>query len=158
MYEECPHGRHKGAYCEPCAENAFARWVAITQLGTAEFTPSESVPGAEHYKDPRDNPLFFSYPVDSIDTSQKPVEKQEQSGLNAEYYDFPPNCKSTMDLVEWLEEGGMSIAEFNILKSIIRSNNPNAKKKTTRLYEAEKQYYYSERRLRALQKNEASGG
>ena len=116
MYEECPHGRHKGAYCEPCAEE-------------------------EH--------------VDPVYMTPERVEKQEQSGLDAPYYDIPEHVKCAQDLIEWLN---LDFAQGNILKSIIRENNPNAQKKTTPIYEAEKQYYYSERRLRALQRNEASGG
>ena len=82
------------------------------------------------------------------------IEKKQESGLDAPYYDFPDNIHSAMDLIEWLN---LDFSQGNILKSIIRENNPNAKKKTSPIYEAEKQYYYAERRLRSLQKESSSG-
>jgi hypothetical protein len=93
--------------------------------------------------------------VDPFDMSYEPVEKKKESGLDAPYYDFPDNIHSAMDLIEWLNLG---FSQGNVLKSIIRENNPNAKKKTSPIYEAEKQYYYSERRLRSLREKEATGG
>jgi len=123
-YELCPHGRHVGAVCLPCAEEE----VIYDK-----------------------NPEY----VDPFDMTYEPVEKKQESGLDAPYYDFPDNIHSAMDLIEWLN---LDFSQGNILKSIIRENNPNAQKKTTQLYEAEKQYYYAERRLRSLQKKEASGG
>lgn len=122
-YELCPHGRHVGAYCEPCAEDKLDLSI-------------------------------FDY-VDPFDMKPERVEKKQESGLDAPYYDFPANIHSAMDLIEWLN---LDFSQGNILKSIIRENNPNAKKKTTPLYEAEKQYYYSERRLRSLRKKEATRG
>jgi hypothetical protein len=93
----------------------------------------------------------FEY-VDPYDMKPERVEKQQESGLDAPYYDFPDTIHSAMDLIEWLN---LDFSQGNILKSIIRENNPNVQKKTTAIYEAEKQYYYSSRRLRSLQEKEA---
>ena len=100
------------------------------------------------------NPLLDKHEeyVDPFDMTYEPVEKKQESGLDAPYYDFPDNIHSAMDLIEWLD---LDFSQGNILKSIIRENNPNARKKTTQLYEAEKQYYYASRRLRSLQGKEA---
>ena len=90
--------------------------------------------------------------VDPFDMKPERVEKKPESGLDAPYYDFPDNIHSAMDLIEWLD---LDFSQGNILKSIIRENNPNAKKKTSPIYEAEKQFYYAERRLRGLREKEA---
>ena len=125
-YEMCEHGRHIGSVCLPCAEKEMI-----------------------YDKNPDDR---FEY-VDPYDMKPERVEKQQESGLDAPYYDFPDTIHSAMDLIEWLN---LDFSQGNILKSIIRENNPNAKKKTTAIYEAEKQYYYSSRRLRSLQEKEAT--
>ena len=124
-YQLCPHGRHVGAVCLECSEEL------INDIAERELI--------EEYVDP-------------FDMKPEPVEKQQESGLDAPYYDFPDTIHSAMDLIEWLN---LDFSQGNILKSIIRENNPNVQKKTTRLYEAEKQYYYSSRRLRSLQEKEA---
>jgi len=76
-----------------------------------------------------------------------------QSGLNASYYDF--DAKSAQELIEYL---GLDFSNGNILKSLIRENNPLAKKDTNELYEAEKRYYYAHRHLRSVQKRWSVGG
>ena len=82
------------------------------------------------------------------------------SGLDAPYYDFPHTVRTAQDLIEWLEEGGMRWSCSNILKSIIREYNPDEKKKTNPLYEAEKRYYFAKRHLdyvRRLQEGRTTG-
>lgn len=120
----CIHGRSEGAVCIPCAEEDYSIQKGATGLDDGKATGSTSDVG--------------STPTAST-----------KSGLNALYYDFPENIRTTMDLIEWLD---LDFAQGNILKSIIRENNPNVKKETTPLYEAEKQFYYAERRLRNMQK------
>src|SRR5210317_1930209 len=126
-YELCPHGRHVGAVCLECSEQL------INDIAERELI--------EEYVDPYDDPLSWEW-----------VNEEQESGLDAPYYDFPDNIHSAMDLIEYLN---LDFSQGNILKSIIRENNPNAQKKTTQLYEAEKQYYYASRRLRSLQGKEA---
>ena len=136
-YEMCEHGRHIGAVCLPCAEKKMIYDKSV-EFGVADYYNSRHIPEEEY--------------VDPYDTFSQPVEKKQESGLDAPYYDFPDNIHSAMDLIEWLN---LDFSQGNILKSIIRENNPNARKKTTPIYEAEKQYYYSHRRLRSLQGKEA---
>ena len=88
----------------------------------------------------------------------KIVKKSDQpSGSDAPYYDFPEGIRTTMDMIEWLE---LDFGNGNILKSLVRENNPDAKKETTALYEAEKRFYYAQRHLRrvsAMQEERAAG-
>ena len=81
-----------------------------------------------------------------------PPTADPQNGLNATYYDFPP-MTTAQDMIEYLD---LNFSQGNILKSLIRENNPNAKKETTTLYEAEKRFFYAKRDLRALQEKECS--
>ena len=76
------------------------------------------------------------------------------SGLNAPYYDWPETIRCAQDLIEYLN---LDFAQGNIIKSIVRENNPNGSKETTAIYEAEKQFFYSERRLRYLRSQGAGG-
>ena len=128
IYEECPHGRHEGAYCEPCEEAK----LECDLCGDPEC-PEPMLP-----------------PVVS-----------RQSGLNASYYDFPVDkdghvtIRNAQDMIEWLD---LNFSNGNILKSLIRENNPISQKDTNELYEAEKRYYYAHRHLRSVQERWAAGG
>lgn len=80
----------------------------------------------------------------------------QPSGLDAKYYDIPGHIKDCQDLIEWLK---LDFSNGNILKSIVRENNPNASKETDALYEAEKRFYFASRHLenvRAMCKNRQS--
>ena len=86
---------------------------------------------------------------DYIDAYQKPAGKIDEkvtqpSGLDAPYYNIPDDVNTMQDMIEWLE---LDFSNGNILKSIVRENNPNAKKESTSLYEAQKRFYYAERHL-----------
>lgn len=72
-YEMCPHGRHVGAVCEPCAEG---------QVHSADLEVAAKMkkPASEEVK--------------------KPVQL---SGLDADYYDLPGSIHSAQDLIEWLD-------------------------------------------------------
>jgi hypothetical protein len=104
----CPHGRHEGAVCVPCAEQ------------DAETTKV------------------------TITSRQPSFESGRASGMDAKYYDIPQFIKCAQDLIEWLN---LDFASGNILKSLIRENNPDVQKETDTLYEAEKRYYFSKRHL-----------
>jgi len=109
-YELCPHGRHVGAVCLPCAE-------------VDEF-----------YHDPYDD---WDY------------TKHEPTGLDAKYYDIPGHIRDCQDLIEWLN---LNFSDGNILKSIVRENNPHATKETSALYEAQKRYYFAARHLEKVKR------
>lgn len=99
------------------------------------YDPEDPSAGAvcEPCREQEENPLDWVW-VDGV--------KERQSGMNASYYDFP--CTNAQELIEWLD---LDFANANILKSLIRENNPLAKKNTDELYEAEKKYYYALRNL-----------
>ena len=81
--------------------------------------------------------------------AMKNSKKSDQpNGLDAPYYDLPEGVNTAQDLIEWLD---LNFANGNILKSLIREHNPNAKKKTDELYEAEKRYFFASRHLRRVQ-------
>ena len=86
-----------------------------------------------------------------------PKKVTQPSGLDAPYYNIPDNVNTMQDMIEWLE---LDFGNGNILKSLVRENNPDAKKETTALYEAEKRFYYAQRHLRrvsAMQEERATG-
>ena len=96
-YEMCEHGRHIGAVCLPCAEKEMIYDKSV-EFGVADYY----------------NPPDY---VDPFDMKPERVEKKQESGLDAPYYDFPDNIHSAMDLIEWLN---LDFSQGNILKSIIR--------------------------------------
>ena len=113
-YESCPHGRHIGGVCIPCAEEAGGKLTVNTDTDW-EYDPKLSEP----------------------------------SGLDAKYYDIPGHILDCQDLIEWLN---LDFANGNILKSIVRENNPYAAKETDELYEAEKRFYFASRHLEKVRR------
>ena len=81
----------------------------------------------------------------------------QPSGLDAPYYDIPDDVNTMQDMIEFLN---LDFGNGNILKSLVRENNPNAKKETTALYEAQKRFYYADRHLRRVQamQEDSEGG
>lgn len=76
--------------------------------------------------------------------------EQQPTGLHADYYDLPDNVKSAQDLIEYLN---LNFANGNILKSLIRQHGTQTKA-TEEIYEAEKRYYFAERELRRVRRNQ----
>ena len=145
-YQECPHGRHVGAYCEPCRVLEAERlW---TEQNGGQFTVKTD-----------DRPY----------TNGALTFPDRQSGLNASYYDIPKNLSERYGdgpsdyikaehIIYWLEEGGMRWNGGNQFKSLIRQYNPDCQKDTNELYEAEKRFHYALNDLRSVQKRWAAGG
>ena len=96
--------------------------------------PAGSFP-KEPYVDPYDD---FDYDV-----------TEEPTGLDARYYDIPGHIRDCQDLIEWLN---LDFSNGNILKSIVRENNPHATKDTEALYEAEKRFYFASRHLENMRR------
>ena len=76
--------------------------------------------------------------------------EREPTGLDAPYYDLPENIHSAQDLIEYLR---LDFANGNILKSLIREHGAQTKTTDT-LYEAQKRFYFAERHLRRVQKDQ----
>ena len=74
------------------------------------------------------------------------IERQP-TGLDAPYYDLPPNVRDAQDLIEYL---GLNFANGNIMKSLIRQYGSQTKA-TDDLYEAEKRFYFAQRELLRVQ-------
>jgi hypothetical protein len=131
--ELCQHGRHRGAVCLECDEvDSFLKNGLI-------FDPRHTWPT---YTVREDGYMQLEKPA------MKNSKKTEQpNGLDAEYYDLPDTVRTAQDMIEWLN---LNFANGNILKSLIRENNPDAQKETTELYEAEKRFFYAERHLRRV--------
>ena len=129
-YEMCPHGRHVGAVCIPCAEEAGMAPNSGTGLGLGAF-------------------LDVNWKLrDDEKPARENVKKTAQpSGLDAEYYDLPDNVRTAQDLIEWLD---LNFSNGNIVKSMIREYNPNVSKETDALYEAEKRYFFASRHLQRV--------
>jgi len=85
--------------------------------------------------------------VDPFDMKPEHVEEKQNNGLDAEYYDLPENVRCVQDLIEWLK---LDFSNGNILKSIVREHNPDDKKHTDALYEAEKRYFFASRHLQRV--------
>ena len=88
-------------------------------------------------------------PIPEKPAMKNPKKSAQPSGLDAPYYDIPDHVKCIDDMIEWLD---LRFGQANILKSIVREYNPDAKKETTALYEAQKRFYYAERHLRRVSK------
>ena len=143
-FEECPHGRLTTAYCGTCAE-------AIQGATEDEVCKHVWTFGA----DDTGNDYCLRCPAKRKKLSGNFEEKVMQpDGSDAKYYDFPDGLRTTMDMIEWLN---LDFSNGNILKSLVRENNPNAKKETTALYEAQKRLYYAERNLRRVSKMQEEG-
>ena len=124
MSELCPHGRLTTAFCEPCAHDKIAG-----ESGWLE------IKGESPW---------------SINISQEYSVEREPTGLDAPYYDLPKNIHSAQDLIEYLR---LDFANGNILKSLIREHGAQTKTTDT-LYEAQKRFYFAERHLRRVQKDQ----
>lgn len=127
VIEECPHGRHIGAVCIPCAHEEYGEKLdGVTFSGLFERGSSQF--GNEH---------------------TQPRYEREATGLDAPYYDIPENVRCVQDAIEYL---GLNFAQGNILKSLWREHGTTTKG-TDPLYEAEKRYYFAKRELDRVRAN-----
>lgn len=134
----CPHGRLATAFCEPCG-------MEVTDHKHV-WTFGADDTGYDY---------CLRCPAKRKRRSGNFEEKSVQpDGSDAKYYDFPEGLRTTMDLIEWLN---LDFSNGNILKSLVREHNPDAKKETTALYEAQKRVYYAERNLRRVSKMQEEG-
>lgn len=74
-YQElCPHGRHIGAVCVPCEEEA----------------------------EKRAHDMWEKLHPDGIPMPGPQLSPTKSSGLDAPYYDFPKSITCAQDMIEWL--------------------------------------------------------
>lgn len=133
-YQECPHGRHIGAYCEPCRVETERLWLIERNGGQFAVKKEERQSGL--------NASYYDIP----------------KNLSERYGEGPSDYIKAEHIIYWLEEGGMRWNGGNQFKSLIRQYNPDRQKDTNELYEAEKRFHYALNDLRSVQKKWATGG
>ena len=126
MTELCPHGRHEGAVCLEC--DVIDDYIKSLNTGW-----DGGLDGGDDERNEKLNKLLH-------------IERQP-TGLDAPYYDLPPNVRDAQDLIEYL---GLNFANGNIMKSLIRQYGSQTKA-TDDLYEAEKRFYFAQRELLRVQ-------
>ena len=156
--ELCEHGRHIGAVCIPCSVDSVNTDEFVYEIPGEDFTEElKQQASLGTWKEKAD--LKFATTDAEVRTCNgNSIDRSDcmlhdccrcNSGLNSTYYDFPENVRCAQDLIEFLD---LNFSQGNILKSLVRENNPNAKKETTPLYESEKRYYYADRDLQNVRK------
>ena len=159
--ELCPHGRVIGHVCLDCPTGTAEQWEDVIMetkelVGAVDWKEALSgisdddleeisvdelkrKPGEADWSDDD----FTGPDIDLVSAvSALLADHSENSGTNADYYRLPL-FSELIEMIEWLEEGGMTSAGMNTLKSLVREYNPHAKKETTALYEAGKRLYYT---------------